>query len=191
MSGKPGFLSHACSALFCDETEDFQQLVARAVDWLCRNQFVQSEFLLDLNCRGTRGSGMGLLHSGELSDAGFWIAAEMWLLNTSVRKWCSLKTVEGSELTSSRSQACFSWLCSRAALEGYQLLAEVVSQNKITFVAVDVLVVNGCFVTKPRKIVPPFLMEYSAHPRQVHISLLLKRIPALPENNFECQTVFG
>ena len=32
MSGKPGFLSHACSELFCDETEDFQKLVAKAVD---------------------------------------------------------------------------------------------------------------------------------------------------------------
>ena len=28
MSGRPGFLSHACSELFCGETEDFQQLVA-------------------------------------------------------------------------------------------------------------------------------------------------------------------
>ena len=31
--------------------------------------------------------------------------------------------------------------------------------------------VHGCFVTKPRKrIVAPFLSEYSAHPRHVHIS---------------------
>ena len=90
LSGKPGFLSHACSVLFCDETGDFKQLVARAVDCLCRNQFVQSEFLPDLTYRVTRGSGMGPPHSGEVSDAGFWIAAERWLLNTSVRKWCSL-----------------------------------------------------------------------------------------------------
>ena len=41
MSGKTGFLSHACSELFSDETEDFRQLVATAVDWLCRNQYVQ------------------------------------------------------------------------------------------------------------------------------------------------------
>ena len=33
MSGKPGFLSHICSELFCDETEDFQQLVAKAVEY--------------------------------------------------------------------------------------------------------------------------------------------------------------
>ena len=91
MSGKPGFFLHACLELFCDETEDFQQLVARAVDRLCRNQYVQSEFLPDLTCRVTRGSGMGLLHSGEVSDAGFWIAAERWLLNTSVRQRFSLK----------------------------------------------------------------------------------------------------
>ena len=90
MPGKRGFLSHACSELFCDETEDFQQLVAKAADWLCRNQYVQSEFLPDLTYRVTRGSGMALLHSGEVSDAGFWIAAERWLLNTSVRQWCSL-----------------------------------------------------------------------------------------------------
>ena len=32
---------------------------------------------------------MGLLHSGEVSDAGFLIAAERWLLNTSVRRWRS------------------------------------------------------------------------------------------------------
>ena len=63
MSGKPGFLSHACSELFCDETEDFQQLVAKAVDGLCRTQFVQLEFLPDLTYRVTRGTGMGLLHS--------------------------------------------------------------------------------------------------------------------------------
>ena len=81
-------------------------------------------------------------------------------------------------MTSSRPQAIF--LASNMfsvgsalvrALEGYKLLAEDVSQNKITFLAVDVLVVNGCFVTKPRKrIVAPFLSEYSAHPRHVHIS---------------------
>ena len=54
---------------------------------------------------------------------------------------------------------------------GHKLLAEDVSQNKITFLAVDALVVNGCVVTKPRKrIVAPFLSEYSAHPRYVHIS---------------------
>ena len=90
MSGKPGFLSHACSELYCDETEDIKQLVAGAVDWPCRNQSVQSEFLPDLTYRVTRGYGMGLLHSGEVTDAGFRIAAERWLLNTSVRKWCSL-----------------------------------------------------------------------------------------------------
>ena len=90
MSRKPCFLSHACSELFCDETEDFQQLFAKAVDWLCRNQYVQSEFLPDLTYRVTRGSAMGLLHSGEVSDAGFWIAAERWLLTTSVRQWCSI-----------------------------------------------------------------------------------------------------
>ena len=45
MSGKPGFLSHACSELFCAETEDFQQLVGKAVDWLCRNQYVQVRIL--------------------------------------------------------------------------------------------------------------------------------------------------
>ena len=39
MSGNPCFLSHACSELFCDETVDFQQLVAKAVDWLCRKSF--------------------------------------------------------------------------------------------------------------------------------------------------------
>ena len=101
------FLSRACSELFCDETEDFQQLVARAVDWLCRNRFVQSDFLPDFTYRVTRGSGMGPLRSGEVSDAGFWIAAERWLLNTSVRKWCSLTNWECSEMTSSRSQAIF------------------------------------------------------------------------------------
>ena len=56
MSGKPGFLSHACSELFCDETEDFQQLVAKAVDRLCRKQYVQSEFLPELTYRVTRGA---------------------------------------------------------------------------------------------------------------------------------------
>ena len=86
MSGKSCFLSHDCSELFCDETVDFQQLVAKAFDWLCRNQFVQSEFLPDLTYRVTRGSGMGLRHSGEVSDAGFWIGAERWLLTTSVRQ---------------------------------------------------------------------------------------------------------
>ena len=62
-----------------------------------------------------------------------------------------------------RFKHVFSWLRSRAALEGYKLLAEDVSQNKITFLAVGVPVINGCFVTKPRE-------EYSAHPRHVHIS---------------------
>ena len=90
MSEEPGFLSRACSELFCDDTLDVQQLVAKAVDWLCKKQFVQSEFLPVLAHRVIRGSGMGLLHSGEVSDAGFWIAAERWLLNTSVRRWRSL-----------------------------------------------------------------------------------------------------
>ena len=37
------------------------------------------------------------------------------------------------------------------ALEGYKLLTEDVSQNKITFLAVDVVVINGGFMTKPRE----------------------------------------
>ena len=178
MSGKPCFLSHACSELFCDETVDFQQLVAKAVDWLCRNQYVQSEFFPDLTFRVTRRSGMGLLHSGEVSDAGFWIAAERWLLTTSVRQWCSITYWRRFRddifaITSNfpRFKHVPRWLRSRAALEGYKLLTEDVSQNKITFLAVDVVVINGGFVTKPReRIVAPFLSEYSAHPRHVHIS---------------------
>ena len=171
-------MSHACSELFCDETEDFQQLVAKAVGWLCRNQHVQSEFLPDLTYRVTRGSGVGPLHSGEVSDAGFWIAAERWLLNTSVRQWCSSTCWRRFRddifaITSNfhRYKHVCCWLRSRAALEGNKLLTEDVGQNKITFLAVDVLVVNGCFVTKPReRIVAPFLSQYSAHPRHVHIS---------------------
>ena len=182
MSGNPCFLSHACSELFCNEIVDFQQLVAKAVDWLCRKQYVQSEFLPDLTYRVTRGSGMGLLHSGEVSDAGFWIAAERWLLTTSVRQWCSITYGRRFRddifaITSNfpRFKHVFRWLRSRAALEGYKLLTEDVSQNKITFLAVDVVVINGGFMTKPReRIVAPFLSEYSAHPRHVHISLLRK-----------------
>ena len=129
MSGKPGFLSHACSELFCDETEDFQHLVATAVDWLCRNQFVQSEFWPNLTNRVTRGSGMWLLHSGEVSDAGFWIAAERWLLNTSVRQWGSLTYWRRFRddifaITSNfpRFKHVFSWLRSRASTRGLQAL---------------------------------------------------------------------
>ena len=132
MSGKPGFLSHACLELFCDETEDFQQLVARAVDWLYRNQYVQSEFLPGLTCRVTRGSGMGPLHSGEVSDAGFWIAAERRLLNTSVRQrfsWTYWRRFRDDvfAITSNfpRFKHVFSGLRSRAALEGYKLGREV------------------------------------------------------------------
>ena len=70
-----------------------------------------------------------------------------------------------------RNKQVFRWLRPRAALEGYRLLTEDVSQNKITFLAVDVVVVNGGFVTKPReRIVAPFLTEYRAHHRHVHIS---------------------
>ena len=83
MLRKSGFLSHACSELFCDETVDFQ-----------------------------------LLHSGEVSDAGFWIAAERWLLTTSVRQWCSvLKKVQRCH--PSRSQAIF--LVSNAFSLGFAL----------------------------------------------------------------------
>ena len=178
MSGEPGFLSRACSELFCDETVDFQQLVAKAVDRLCRHQFVQSEFLLDLSYKVIRGSGMGLLQSGEVSHAGFWVAAERWQLNTSVRRWCSITywrmfrdDIFAITNNFPRFKHVFGWLRSRAAREGFKLLAEDVSQSKITFLAVDVLVVNGRFVTKPReRIVAPFLSEHSAHPRHVHLS---------------------
>ena len=104
---------------------DVQQLVAKAVDWLCRNQYVQSEFLPDVTYRVARGSGMGLLHSGEVSDAGFWIAAERWLLTTSVRQWCSITYWRKFRddifaITSNfrRFKHVFRWLRSRAALEG-------------------------------------------------------------------------
>ena len=123
---------------------------------------------------------MGLLHSGEVSDAGFWIAAERWLLTTSVRQWCSITYWRRFRddifaITSNfpRFKHVFRWLRSRAALEGYKLFTEDVSQNKITFLAVDVVMINGGFVTKPReRIVVPFLSEYSGHPRHVHISAL-------------------
>ena len=89
---------------------------------------------------------MGLIHSGEVSDAGFWIAAERWWLTTSVRQWCSITYWRRFRndifaITSDfpRFKHVSSWLRSRAALEGYKLLAEDVSQNKITFLTVDVL----------------------------------------------------
>ena len=114
---------------------------------------------------------MGLLHNGEVPDAGFWIAAERWLLNTSVRQWCSSMYWRRSEMTSSRSQANF--LVSNTLSVGSALVqhSRVTSSRQRTFLAVDVMVVNGCFVTKPRKrIVAPLLSENSAHPRHVHIS---------------------
>ena len=136
MSGEPGFLSRACSELFCDETGDFQQLVAKAVDWLCRHQFVQSEFLIDLTYKVIRGSGMGLLHSGEVSDAGFWVAAERWLLNTSGRRWCSITywrrfrdDIFAITNIFLRFKHVFGWLRSRAAREGFKLLAEAKSHS--------------------------------------------------------------
>ena len=165
---------------FCDETVDFQQLVAKAVDWLCRNQYVQSEFLPGLTYRVTRGSGTGLLHSGEVSDAGFWIGCRKVVIDHFCPdQWCSITYWRRFRddifaITSNfpRFKHVFRWLRSRAALEvGYKLLTEDVSQNKITFLAVDVVVINGGFVTKPiERIVAPFLSEYSAHPRHVHIS---------------------
>ena len=97
---------------------------------------------------------MGLLHSGQVPR---WFL-DRCLLNTFVRQWCSLAYCRRFRddifaITSSfpRFKHAFSWLRSRAALKGYKLLAEDVSQNKITFLAVAVLVVNGCFVTKPRE----------------------------------------
>ena len=49
---------------------------------------------------------------------------------------------------------------------------EDVSQNKITFLAVAVFVVHGCFVTKPREkvLLPLSAVSTVAHPRDVHIS---------------------
>ena len=81
-------------------------------------------------------------------------------------------------MTFSRSQANF--LASNCFLDGsalvqlakgLRLLAEDVSHSKVTFLAVDVLVVNGRFVTKPReRIVAFFLSEHGAHPQHVHVS---------------------
>ena len=138
---------------------------------LCRNQCVQSEILPDLICRVMRGSGMGLLHNGEVSDAGFWIAAERWLLNTSVRQWCSLTywirfRDDIFAITSNfpRLKHVFSWLRSRAALEGYKLLAE-------DFLGCRCLGGQWLFCDETeRKDCCPLLSEYSAHPRHVHIS---------------------
>ena len=66
---------NACSELFCGESEDFQQLVAAAVDWLCRNQYVRSEFLLDLTYRVTREVSHWVYFIVAKYHAGFWIAA--------------------------------------------------------------------------------------------------------------------
>ena len=80
------------------------------------------------------------------------------MLTTSVREWCSITYWRRFRddifaITSNfpSFKHVFRWLRSRAALEGYKLLTEDVSQNKITFLAVDVVVVNGSFATKPRE----------------------------------------
>ena len=98
-----------------------------------------------LQPRVIRGSGMGLVHSGEVSDAGFWIAAERWLLNTSVRRWCASTYWRrfGDDIFATtnnfpRFKLVFRWLHSRAAREGFMLKAEGVSQSKVTFPSVDV-----------------------------------------------------
>ena len=114
---------------------------------------------------------MGLLHNGDVSDAGFWIAAERWLLNTSVRHWCSLTywirfRDDIFAITSNfpRLKHVFSWLRSRAALEGYKLLAE-------DFLGCRCHGGQWLFCDETeRKDCCSLLSEYSAHPRHVHIS---------------------
>ena len=179
MSGKTVFLVHTLArSSFVTKLWIFNSWLPKLLIGSAEINMYSQNSCPDLTYRVTRGSGMGLLHSGEVSDAGFWIAAERWLLTTSVRQWCSITYWRRFRddifaITSNfhRFKHVFRWLRSRAALEGYKLLTEDVSQNKITFLAVDVVVINGGFVTKPReKIVAPFLSEYSAHPRHVHIS---------------------
>ena len=67
-------------------------------------------------------------------------------------------------MTSSRSPTPFlasNWFLDGSAREGFKLLARDVSQSKVTFPAVDVLVVSGRFVTKPsERIVAAFLSEH-------------------------------
>ena len=111
---------------------------------------MELEFLPDLTYRAVTVSGMGLLHSGDVSDAGFWIAAERWLLNTSVRRWCLVTHWRRFRddifaITSkfSRFKLVFRWLRSRGAREGFKPSAEDVSQSMATFLAIDVLVLNG------------------------------------------------
>ena len=114
---------------------------------------------------------MGLLHNGDVSAAGFWIAAERWLLNTSVRQWCSptywiMFRDDIFAITSNfpRLKHVFSWLRSRAALEGYKLLAE-------DFLGCRCLGGQWLFCDETEsKDCCPLLSEYSAHPRHVHIS---------------------
>ena len=102
------------------------------------------------------------------------VSGERSLFNTSVRRWCSLTywrrfrdDIFAITNTFPRFKLVFRWLRPRAAREGFKLLAEDVSQSKVTFPAVDVLVVKCRFVTKPReRIVAPFLSEH----RHVHVT---------------------
>ena len=81
-------------------------------------------------------------------------------------------------MTSSRSRAIFlvsNTLSGGSGLEQHSRVTSswlrMSARIRSLFLAVDVVVVNGSFVTKPtERIVAPFLSEYSAHPRHVHIS---------------------
>ena len=81
-------------------------------------------------------------------------------------------------MTSSRSRAIFLVSNTFSGGSGLEQHSRVTSswlrmsaRIRSLFLAVDVVVVNGSFVTKPtERIVAPFLSEYSAHPRHVHIS---------------------
>ena len=67
MSGEPGFLSRACSELFCDETEDFQQLIAIAVGILAGPYIQSHKRVRHRIASQRRGIGRWFLEKGHCS----------------------------------------------------------------------------------------------------------------------------
>lgn len=173
MSGDAQTLAKNCA--LCMELEYGQnaaRLIEDSVLQLCEYQYVSSSEVSGRLWRVTRGSGMGLPHSGAVSDATlWWLGERQWATNKhiqaahSVDGWWRFRDdifILGRDMTKMRS---FLNGFRERIMSVYKMEVEAASRSCVDFLAVEVRIKNGRLVTLPReKPSGAPLSNTSAHP---------------------------
>lgn len=205
MSGSPDeLLTPILESLPTSSTQElrYRNLLKEVAEFLLENQYISSRVLGDDRVYlVTRGTGMGLIHSGELADVSLYLKAERpWATDAQVMERHYVNTlfrfkddilVFLNDLRGWRKY--FEGYSDRAGC--FKLEVEDINDQRVTFL--DLEVYKGQASWKARPFIKPTnlgipLSTSSSHPRSIHLSWpkgVLRRLATLCDSQGDMDKV--